>query len=625
MKKRLGAGAFGTVYLAHDKNSRQDVALKVVPVLPGRGEIYRTQLVHEFRLKEKVTDLKYVLRSYLPTVIGHKGADFVLLPMEHAQGGSLREWMVSQRGEEGYEAAALGLFRQACLGVGAIHEAGLVHLDLKPENLLLVRKGKDAWTVKVSDFGLGRDLAALSMMSPELMRDGVGTPGYMSPEQIQAANPREVDKESDIYALGCILCELLIGTVPYTGDNRKVLEIHNSGRPPKLKGLDGQYRAAVFACIETDEANRPASVEDLLALLDGKETERQRREREAEEKRKAAEKAAVEAVARERRKEEARREAERKAAEQAAAEAERRRREAECKAEVKRIAAGKAERERKEQETKERAAARARVTSKEVERCRRGTLEIPGMIFRGENIEGLEEYENEKSGVVLVRIPRGEFRMGNENGTSNEQPVHRVVVSDFMMGKYPVTVGEFRAFCAATRGSMPDAPSWGWDVSNPMVNVCRDDAFAFCQWAGGRLPTEAEWEYAAGGGARWRQKWAGTNEEEELGWFAWNGEELLKGSTHPVGKKRANLLGLNDMSGNVWELCMDWYGDGYYGISPVDNPQGPSEGTLSVGRGGAWNCTAEYMRVTFRYSVYPANRVPNVGFRLVIPLIGWIM
>jgi serine/threonine protein kinase len=271
IKRLLGRGGFGPVYLAYDRELQQEVALKVVAVQPGQGEAYRRQLSHEFQLRRKIHENRHVLQGSSPVKVTHKGAELVLLPMDYAQGGSLREWMVEHRDRKERETEGVELFRQACRGVAAIHEAGLLHLDLKPENLLLERRGKDAWTVKVTDFGLGRDTNRLSMMSAELRQDGVGTPGYMSPEQIDTANWRDLDKGADIYALGCILCELLIDTVPYTGDNAKVKEQHRAGVKPKLKGLEGPFRDTVFMCIETDEANRPASIADLLHKIDGKE------------------------------------------------------------------------------------------------------------------------------------------------------------------------------------------------------------------------------------------------------------------------------------------------------------------------------------------------------------------
>jgi formylglycine-generating enzyme required for sulfatase activity len=600
IKRLLGRGGFGTVYLAFDRGQREEIALKVVAVLPGQGPEYQRSLVNEFKVKKKIHDTRHILGVYPPVLTTHKSAEFILLPMEYAEGGSLRQWLQEYPAAQGKkeereerDSKALDLFRQACAGVGAIHEAGLVHMDLKPENLLI-----HECVVKVADFGLSRDLGHLSMVSSELLRDGVGTPGYMSPEQIQAANPREVDKESDIYALGCILCELLIGTVPYTGDNRKVLEIHNSGRAPKLKGLDGQCRAAVFACIETDEANRPASVKDLLAVLDGKETTKQKRDREAEEKRKARE--AAEQAARKKAEEEAAR------AEAARWKAERQRKEAERKAaeaEGKRVAAEqaaaeatrRAEKERREREAKARAKA-------EEEECRRRMVEIAGVAHLRRNEQGLEEYETRQGGVVLVRIPGGEFQMGGD-GPSDGKPIHQVRVGDFLIGKYPVKVGEYRRYCSATGRSIPDAPQWGWDESSPMVNVNWYDAVAYCRWAGGRLPTEAEWEYAAGGGAKY-QGWAGTESERDLEYYAWYGPNS-GGRTQPVGKKKPNLFGQHDMSGNVWEWCLDY-------------PQGPSSGPVRFLRGGSWSIGADRARSACRLCSNLGDRCTDFGFRLAL-------
>jgi formylglycine-generating enzyme required for sulfatase activity len=132
-----------------------------------------------------------------------------------------------------------------------------------------------------------------------------------------------------------------------------------------------------------------------------------------------------------------------------------------------------------------------------------------------------------------------------------------------------------------------------------------------------RLPTEAEWEFAARSGGR-DEKWAGTNDESGLGKFAWY-EKNSGSMTHRVGLKKANGLGLHDMTGNVWEWCQDWHNEAYYEDSPKDNPPGADIGENSVLRGGSWFYSASYARAAKRLSLEPGGRFYHNGFRLVLP------
>jgi formylglycine-generating enzyme required for sulfatase activity len=221
----------------------------------------------------------------------------------------------------------------------------------------------------------------------------------------------------------------------------------------------------------------------------------------------------------------------------------------------------------------------------------------------------------------VIFVEGGTFNMGSNEGENNEKPVHRVTVSSFSIGKYPVTVGQYKAFCEETGRSMPEAPGWGWQERHPMVNVTYNDAVAYANWLGEkfggdwRLPTEAEWEYAARGGNKSRgTTYSGSNDLETVGWFADN----AGGQTNGVGRKRPNELGIYDMSGNVWEWCRDWYGSDYYASSPSSNPRGPASGTNRVLRGGSWDYTSTYCRVAIRDFGTPSDRSTFRGFRVVL-------
>jgi formylglycine-generating enzyme required for sulfatase activity len=188
------------------------------------------------------------------------------------------------------------------------------------------------------------------------------------------------------------------------------------------------------------------------------------------------------------------------------------------------------------------------------------------------------------------------------------------------MGKYEITVAEYKAFCTAAGRTMPDAPSWGWNDKHPIVNVNFNDATAYCNWLSEttgqnyRLPTEAEWEYAARGGNKSSgYTYSGGSDLKEVGWSSDN----AGGQTQAVGRKKPNELGLYDMSGNVSEWCKDWYGD--YAATAQTNPRGPGSGTYRVLRGGSWSRAAARCRVAYRDDYSPVYRSDGCGFRVVLP------
>jgi len=208
----------------------------------------------------------------------------------------------------------------------------------------------------------------------------------------------------------------------------------------------------------------------------------------------------------------------------------------------------------------------------------------------------------------MVWVDGGAFQMGSNSGEPDEKPVHTVTVKGFYMDKYEVTQAEYRRV-------MGTNPSYFTNCADcPVELVTWHDAMAYAQKVGKRLPTEAEWEYAARGGNQSRgYKYAGSDNLDAVGWYDGNSG----GKTHPVGQKQPNELGLYDMSGNVWEWCADWYGENYYAKSPQDNPTGPASGSHRVLRGGSWLNYDYYCPVSSRLRFNPVSRNGDVGFRCV--------
>jgi formylglycine-generating enzyme required for sulfatase activity len=220
----------------------------------------------------------------------------------------------------------------------------------------------------------------------------------------------------------------------------------------------------------------------------------------------------------------------------------------------------------------------------------------------------------------MIRIPGGSFAMGSPDGDDNETPVHRVTVSSFFLAETEVTYAQYDAFCDATGREKPEDDDQGRG-NRPVIYVSWEDAQAYCRWvseqtgANYRLPTEAEWEYAAGGGSAGRTGFAGTDSEDNLNQYAVY-RDKGRSQIAPVKSKRANALGLYDMSGNVWEWCRDWYQKDYYAQSPDRDPQGPDSGSYRVFRGGSWFSNASLLRVAIRDFGTPAYENEVLGFRL---------
>lgn len=266
----------------------------------------------------------------------------------------------------------------------------------------------------------------------------------------------------------------------------------------------------------------------------------------------------------------------------------------------------------------------------------------------------------------MVKIPAGAFRMGSEDGDKTEQPVHEVTLSEFSIGKYEVSSLEYANFLNSMLDKITidgdgdvvningipvyhlkvygeDYTKTGFTVhiayqdgrfsvrneytSFPAVLVTWEGAKMFCEWAGGRLPSEAEWEFAAKGARNTSNKYAGGNNIDDLAWYFRNSKDaacpLMEDTRglNLIGGKKPNALGLYDMTGNAAEWCYDLYDNSYYEASPTNNPMGPEKGMFRVIRGGSWADKDDLCTVYKRVKSFDSTRgYDNISFRLVRPV-----
>ncbi|PID30868.1 MAG: hypothetical protein CR982_00685, partial [Candidatus Cloacimonadota bacterium] len=262
-----------------------------------------------------------------------------------------------------------------------------------------------------------------------------------------------------------------------------------------------------------------------------------------------------------------------------------------------------------------------------------------GVSFESEEIT--ITLENEIVNRDFVFVESGSFSMGDHfnEGEGDELPVHSLAINSFFISKYEVTQKLYVSI-------MGNNPSYFPGEDRPVEQVSWFDAVEFCNKLseleglekcynlsdsiiscdltknGYRLPTEAEWEYAARGGVSHTDdfRYSGCHQNSELGDYAWyKGNSGSK--THDVGTKLPNQLGIYDMSGNVWEWCNDWYSSTYYATLPSNNPQGPESGTKRVGRGGGWGNAPSGCRVANRSDYAPTGSDRYLGFRLVCSVV----
>ena len=557
----------GAVFRAVDTRSGQEVALKL---LTAQDERARRRLALEARA---LTQLRH--RSVVSLLDAGEDRGRAWLALELVRGRSLQERLDREGPLPPREAARL--LQSVAAGLTHAHRQGVLHRDLKPSNVLLPDGGGEA---KLTDFGLAGFEFELSQSRLTKSGTFMGSPGYWSPEQA-AGQASAVGAATDVYGLGALLYAALTGRAPIAGESLQELLVATATLRPAAPGVDPVLDALALRCLEKGPAERPPTVDavarELARYLAGVVAPRRRG---------GVVVPAIAAIA------------------------------ALAVAGVVLAWWGQAP-----------AAPLPPVvatgTVTEVD-ARAPIASLPRGVVPGAR-EG--ELVNEKDGSVLVRVPAMSFRMGSEAGDPDERPIHDVRLMPYFIGKHEVTWAQYRAFCQARAGRPPsnvidhrgqfEAPD-----QHPVFNVSWADAQAYCQWAGLRLPTEAEWEGAARGedgrSFPWGNEQPGANRCSLGTGESADYRDSRDGFpfTAPVGSfpEGASPFGAQDMAGNVLEWTQDWYGG--YPAEPAVDPSGPTVGDQRVLRGGSWRRTAQGVRAPLRNRYPPTTRHDFIGFRV---------
>jgi serine/threonine-protein kinase len=678
--RQLGAGGMGAVFLAEQiAVGNRPVALKVL----SRKLLDDPDFVLRFQNEAASTG-----RIHHPNVVtiyesGQADDGTPYIAMEYLEGESLRQ-ALSRRGALPVLEVA-EILQQSARGLNAAHKLGIIHRDLKPDNIFLTYPddvgaplvgahdaGATAQDVGVgllptltvgnADTGRPREpplrpvvVKLVDFGIAKLRASGIhtqtgtvlGTPAYMSFEQASGMRSDELDARSDVYSLGVVVYEMLTGRTPFHSDTPVgYLRMHMQEGPPPLRAVKPdlpalpELESVVMKALTKDRKQRYGSVMEFARAFAeaavpapgkvGAVREPPLRDRDTMLERPAL---------------------------------------ATARHAISTTTGTGANKLRLALWVGVPAAAfllvlagwyfSSAIHPRSGSPTQPATAKTPPATDSTAAPPIVTEWDASgnpilvaKDGLKYVWITPATFMMGCSPGDTecadDEKPPHQVTITKgFWLGQTEVTVGAYKRFAGARGRRMPPEPDlngrplnpgWG-NEAMPIVDVTWDDAQAYCSWAGGRLPTEAEWEYAARGGSTA----ARYGDLDKIAWYADNsGRERLDSDRilekdfanygkrlkengngmHEVAQKPGNGFELYDALGNVLEWVNDWYNENYYGNSPSQDPAGPTSGTQRVLRGGSWLVSSGTARVSDRVRNSPADRYNHDGFRCVGEVAG---
>ena len=604
IEKVLGQGGFGITYSGIQTNLEAKVAIKefFMKDLCNRdsdtsqvsvGSVGSRETVERFRQKfikeaRNIFRLKHRHIISVIDVFEENGTAYYV--MEYVGGGSLADKV---RGCALPDSVAVCYIRQVAAALDFVHSRRMMHLDVKPANILLDENDNAV----LIDFGLAKQYDTEGQQTSSTP---VGiSHGYAPLEQYKRGGVSQFSPATDIYSLGATLFKLVTGVTP-----PEASDVNDEGLPALPSEISPAVRAAIEAAMEPRRKDRPQSIADFLTMLtekietisDSKDPGTPTEDLIFPEE---IEITAVPSV---------------------------------YVNEETRIAPKVIKDPKDSKDVSDSKAPKKSNTGKIV------AFIIAAVVVLGAVSFGIFGSDDETKADIstgsftvkgvsfkMVAVDGGTFQMGatseQQNAEYNEKPVHSVTLSSYYIGETEVTQELWQAVMGSnpssfTGNSQRPVEEVSWHDCQTFVNKLND--LLVGQLPAGRrfrLPTEAEWEYAARGGNRSRgTQYSGSSSIGDVAWYDDNSGSI----THPVKGKRPNELGLYDMTGNVWEWCEDYYDNYYYSNSPSANPQGPSSGSYRVLRGGSWCGNAQVCRVACRIGCNPDDRFHNFGLRLAL-------
>jgi serine/threonine protein kinase len=587
LKKKLGEGGMATVYLAENTKFRTDVAIKFLNIEFTHNENIRKRFLAEARNMFKMSHPNIVRVTDL--VEEDRMVAFV---MEYIEGGTLKEYQQKQSKLKNEEIKQL--FLQMLDAVDYVHNHGFIHRDIKPSNFMLTKEGK----IKLLDFGIAKNTEKDKENDTLTGTNSIlGTPLYMSPEQIKST--KSVTCQSDIYSLGVLLWEMTMGKKPYDVKTISTFELQTKIVNEKLPITNTKWDAIIKKATENELSNRYRTVLDFandVMKLDFSLPKAPT----------VAPKIPLKEVDKEA-----------------------------TSVAVVPFSTNYVVKNNQDQKKKNHPSKKIIFS----------VLAILLLILLVKCF-----YYHKASNVIsdiekdMAFVTGGSFDMGcgsssgslfgyNDDCQTDEQPLHRIQLNDYSIGKFEITQSQWEAIMGAKKfhfEGCDDCPAEmvSWIEVQEFLKIISDHTGKRY-----RLPTEAEWEYAARSGQNENDYlYAANNDLDEVAWYVKNSGK----KTHPVGGKIPNELGIYDMTGNVREWCSDWYGEAYYSnLEPgAENPKGPSFSSSDpagrVLRGASWSTGTRVVtkkesikkienkcRILTRWNMKENERNEYNGFRVV--------